>query len=212
MTYDGDRLLTQTSPTGVTLTYGYDAAGNVTSIADSQGGLTSISYDGDQIASKTYQDGTTQLRVDFTYDDMGNVLTETRYSDLAGTVLQGTSTYTYDGNQLTVLVQADGSGTVLASYSYVYDAANRLMSKTENGVTTNYVYDSTGQLIQEGTTTYSYDANGNRNSAGYVIGPDNELLSDGTNNYSYDAAGNQITATDIATGVTWTYAYNNANQ
>ena len=39
-------MLTQTDPNGLTLTYGYDAAGNVTSVADSLGGLTTSTYSG----------------------------------------------------------------------------------------------------------------------------------------------------------------------
>ena len=38
MTYNGDQLLTRTDPFGKTLTYGYNAAGNVASEADSLGG------------------------------------------------------------------------------------------------------------------------------------------------------------------------------
>ena len=56
MTYNGDQLLTRTDPFGKTLTYGYDAAGNVVSEADSLGGLTTMAYDGNRMVSQTYQD------------------------------------------------------------------------------------------------------------------------------------------------------------
>ena len=56
MTYDGNRLVTQTDPNGLTLTYGYDDDGNVISESDSQGGLTSYDYDGGRMTSLTYQD------------------------------------------------------------------------------------------------------------------------------------------------------------
>ena len=56
------------------------------SITDSQGGVTTMAYNAaGQVTSKTYQDSYTQFRVDYTYDLAGNLLTETRYSDLAGT-------------------------------------------------------------------------------------------------------------------------------
>ena len=109
-------------------------------------------------------------------------------------------------------MQTDGSGNVLASYSYSYDAAGQLSSETDNGVTTNYAYNATGELIQAGSTTYSLRRQRQPDPDRHVIGPDNELLSDGTWNYTYDAAGNQIGKVNIATGETWTYAYNNANQ
>ena len=41
------------------LTYGYDEDGNVTSISDSQGGLTKQTWDGGLLVSKTYQDSST---------------------------------------------------------------------------------------------------------------------------------------------------------
>jgi RHS repeat-associated protein len=213
MTYDGDQLLTQTDPNGLTLTYGYDDNGNVTSVQDSLGGLTTSVYDGNQLMSRQFSgpDGE-QLREDFTYDHAGNVQTQKRYADLAGTDLVGTTQNTYDGDQLTNIVQTDGSGSTLASYSYSYDHAGRLMSEIDNGVTTSYAYDSTGQLIAEGAQVHAYDKNGNGNNPGDVIGPDNELLSDGVWDYAYDAAGNLVKKVAIADGTTWTYGYDLNNQ
>ncbi len=73
-------------------------------------------------------------------------------------------------------------------------------------------YDPAGQLLSDGTATYSFDPNGNRDSTGYTTGSGNELTSDGTWNYSYDDAGNLIQKTNISTGEVWQYTYNNANQ
>jgi RHS repeat-associated protein len=214
LTYDGNRLLTRTDPSGLTLTYSYDGDGNVTSVQDSQGGLTTYQYNAaNQVTSKTFQNGTTQLRVDFTYDQAGNVLTETRYSDVAGTQLAGTTQYTYNAaNQVTSILQTAANGVVLGSFSYSYDDAGRLTSQTANGVTTNYAYDATGQLIQAGSQSYTWDANGNQTGPGVVLGPDNELLSDGTWNYTYDAAGNLIQKASMDGSTTWTYGYDDANQ
>ncbi|OAI40494.1 hypothetical protein AYO40_00745 [Planctomycetaceae bacterium SCGC AG-212-D15] len=211
MSYDGNRLITQSSANGVTLTYGYDLASNVTSSADSQGGLTNIVYDGNQVVSKTYQDANNQLRVDFTYDLAGNVLTETRYSDLAGTQLQGTTEYAYDGNELTSITHKDASGNVTAQYLYTYDLAQQLSSETDNGTPIGYSNDATGQLTSAGNTNYGYDPNGVPDGPGDVPGPNNELLSDGTWNYSYDQNGNVSGKVNIATGENWTYTYNDAN-
>ncbi len=72
-----------------TLTYSYDGAGNLQSITDSKGGSTNFTYDDNRVVKKTYSDSLTQMAVTFTYDGNGNVLTETRYSDTAGTQLQG---------------------------------------------------------------------------------------------------------------------------
>ena len=130
---------------------------------------------------------------------------------MAGTNKVGSTQYGYDGNQVTSIVQQDGSGTVLANYSYQYDVAGRLSAETDNGVTTNYAYDAAGELTQAGSTSYTYDANGNPTGTGYAIGPNNQLLSDGTWNYNYDAAGNLIQKVNIADGTTWQYGYDVAN-
>ncbi len=150
-TYANDRVLTQTDPNGITLTYTYDGDGNVTSINDSQGGVTMMAYNTDgEVTSKTYQDSATQLRIDFGYDDAGNLTSETRYNDVAGTELAGTTVYGYDGDNLTSIEYKDASGAVLADYGYTYNAAGQLISKTINANTTSYSYDATGQLVTAG--------------------------------------------------------------
>ena len=104
--------------------------------------------------------------------------------------------------------QLDGSGNSLVSYSNVFNSLNQITSETRNGVTTPYSYNSTGQLTSAGNQNYTYDANGNRNMAGYSVGVANEILTDGTYNYAYDAKGNVSTMTIIATGQYWQFGYN----
>ena len=71
----------------VTLTYGYDAAGNRTSLTDSLGGVVSYTYDERNELIQETQSGTgvAAQRADFVYDAAGNRTSLTRYSDLAGT-------------------------------------------------------------------------------------------------------------------------------
>src|SRR5262249_43594703 len=135
-----------------------------------------------------------------------------RYSDLAGTQKVGTTTNTYDGGLLKTIVQKDGAGTTLASYSYVYDTAGRLISKTENGTTTPFGYDSTSQLTSAGSKSYTYDPNGNPTSGGATVGSNNQMTSDGTWTYSYDSVGNVIRRVSSSNAQTWTYSYDNANE
>src|SRR5207248_861218 len=123
------------------------------------------------VTSKTYQDATTQLRADYSYDLNGNVLTATRYADVAGTTPVGLTQYGYAGNRLTALQHQDGSGGVLADFSYSYDAADRLTSETDDGVTTSYAYDAAGELTQDGSQSFAYDSNGNRSGTGLQTGP-----------------------------------------
>ena len=215
-TYDDlGRVKTQTDPFGLTLTYGYDTDGNVTSETDSLGGVVSSVYDSaGQLTSRLFSGPNgQQARLDLTYTPDGQVATLTRYSDLAGTNKVGFTQFSYDANGNEVQIQQqDGAGNVLDNRLYSYDSADRLISQTINGVQTSFGYDKDSQLVSAGTSTYSYDANGNRTMPGYVTGPNNQLLSDGTWNYSYDAVGNTIGKTNIQTKETWAYSYDHNNK
>jgi YD repeat-containing protein len=66
-TYLGNQVASEITATGVTLTYGYDENGNMTSIVDSLAGTTSMSYNANrQLLTKTYQDSYGQMRENFT--------------------------------------------------------------------------------------------------------------------------------------------------
>jgi RHS repeat-associated protein len=62
----------------------------------------------------------------------------------------------------------------------------------------------------DGSTTYSYDLNGNRTMAGYSTGSDNRLTFDGTYTYTYNAEGDLTQK--VSTTATWTYGWDNMNQ
>jgi YD repeat-containing protein len=83
-----------------------------------------------------------------------------------------TTSYTYDGlNRLSQAVQRNGSGSQIASYAYGYDPAGNMTSQTINGTATSMSYNAANELTAVGSTTYSYDANGNQtgNSAGLSL-------------------------------------------
>jgi hypothetical protein len=69
---------------------------------------------------------------------------------------------------------------------------------------------------QPGNESYSFDANGNRNSTGYTTSSDNQTSSDGTYTYTYDADGNRLTRTQISgsysTDYTTTYTWDYRNR
>jgi YD repeat-containing protein len=72
-----------------------------------------------------------------------------------------------------------------------------------------FTYDSGNQQLADGTSTFSYDALGNRQGGGYSTAAVNETTTDGTWTYSYDAAG-QRTGKSRGTGSTyegWSYTY-----
>ena len=224
MTYDAlKRVITTEDPFGLTLTYTYDADGNRTQVQDSLGGATTYVYDADNELTSEQFGGTGQvpLRIDMSYDSDGEVLTETRFSDLAGTqvVVNSNDTYNADG-EITSLVDRNGSGTVVASFTYTYDLDNRVLTEVNLGMTTTYTYDADSQLTSEvsplATIDYTYDAGGNRTNDNSMIGPGNRLLSDSNWAYTYDADGNLVEKVGVSPGpdkgLTWTYTYDNRNQ
>ena len=215
MTYDGNRLATQTDPNGLTLSYGYDDNGNVTSVVESQGTtvlgtIASVYNDDNLLVSRSFTDENGQeLNANLSYDESNNLASLARYNG-SGTLV-GSTQYTYDNNMVTEIQDLDGSGTQLADYQYSYNAGQLLTSETDNGTTTPYSYDATNQLVSAGSSSYAYDANGNRQMSGYVVGADNQILSDGTWTYTYDKQGNVIEKTQGIARTTWIYLYDNAN-
>jgi RHS repeat-associated protein len=67
-------------------------------------------------------------------------------------------------------------------------------------------------LTGTGSTTETYDANGNRTISGYSTTTGNQLSTDGTWTYAYDAEGNETSKTITATGEKWTYSYDERNE
>ena len=101
--------------------------------------MTTYVYDADNELTSEQFGGTgqTPLRIDMTYDADGEVLTETRYSDLAGTQVVVASSYTYNADgEVTDLLDRDSHGNTVAEFSYTYDPANRVTSETNLGMTT----------------------------------------------------------------------------
>lgn len=158
--YDGEHRLTSvTSPTGQQWTYGYDAAGNRTSSVDAKAnaagvvalGKTTATFDrAGRLVGVDYSDTTPD--VSYTYDGSGN---RTSMVDALGT-----ETRTYDAaNRLTGVARGTDS------FSYGYDAAGRITSRTyPDGTVTTLAYTYDGQLATvaapEGTTAYTYDPAG----------------------------------------------------
>jgi RHS repeat-associated protein len=143
-------------------------------------------------------------RVDFSYTADSRFDVIDRYANLAGTDLVAATGYTYDdAGRLTNLNHAKGA-TTFADYNWTFDSAGRMtqQSFTDYLGTTNtsdYSYDDTGQLTAadhdyQADESYTYDANGNRVSAGgdsYTTGDHNRMTTDGTYTYHYDAEGNR---------------------
>ena len=144
--------------------------------------------------------------VSYTYDGMGNILTETEGNTV--------KSYTYDsrgrksGYTLTI------AGETISTATYAYDTSNRLTSVTEGGKTTTYTYDANGnrasQTTDGVTTTYTY------NKANLVTGMTNKMGETVISSYAYTyyADGNMHTKAETQLDVTTntTYVYDGAGR
>jgi RHS repeat-associated protein len=234
-TFDDRGLLTAASGPSGSATLGYDAAGRLTDRQDTAGAST-FDYDArGLLASAT--DPITGTTRDLSYDAAGQ-LTSVAFTGPGGTTSH--RDYSYDdlgrvvGDQL-----VNASGTVTAGYAYGYDLDGDVTSKTVTlpgnaaSGTSTYTYDRQGRLkswVAPGgaTTSYGWDAAGNRTQAGsgsftydqrnrQLTGPDGTRVWSPTGNllsitngaqlttYAYDGLGRLTGST--AQGQSGTYAY-----
>ncbi len=208
-TYDAlNRVRTVAEPFSLSMTFSYDANSNRTVVEDSKGGRATTTYDADNRTTRRQFTGNgATLTYDYTYTARSEVATLKRYSDLGTTVVFETDT-TYDTTGRTSNIKHyNGSNTLFSNTTYAYDAADRLTTETENGSTKTYAYDNTDQLTGDGTTTVTYDANGNRNNGSYTVGTGNQITNDGTWTYTYDNAGAMTKKSKGASLETWTFEY-----
>jgi RHS repeat-associated protein len=211
--YDNrNRLTSKATPEG-TLTYTYDAAGDVKTIQSSNAGGANLAYAYDalnRLSTATDPVGATA----YTYDNVGNLQTVTYPNSVA-------HTYGYDSrNRLTNLGVA-GTGGQLAGYSYLLDATGHRLSVSElSGRTVNYGYDNlyrlTGETIAadpggvNGASSYAYDLVGNRTQKvstipGYPGGASSYNANDQLGTDTYDADGNTMQSVGLG------YAYDFEN-
>jgi RHS repeat-associated protein len=222
--YDAlDRLTAQTDVFGLALTYSYDSSSRVTQRSDSKGGVLTYVYDNaDRLTSEKLTGSGSAARVDLGYDNRDELTGLTRFTDVAGSTLVGTTVYAYDDAQrLTSIVNKTGAAATLSYYQYSLDKAGRSTQEswqsqnTTGGTisgTHTYAYDTTNQLTAADGTPYTWDLNGNSTNAGKQTGAANRLSNDGTFTYTYDAQGD-LTQQSKGSGLeTWYYGYNTLNQ
>jgi RHS repeat-associated protein len=191
------QLTTATEPAG-TSTYTYGKAGLLATDTDAASGTTgTYSYNNlSQVTSISY--GTGNDTRSYTYDPMHRLASDT-LSTAAGAQVAAIS-YGYDtSNDITSMTTSGlattGGGTGTVTNSYSYDLASRLTSWTATpasgtATTTSYGYDSDGNLVSNGASSYSYDAR-------------DELTSDSKGNtYSYTASGDLAAQTAPGGAVT----------
>jgi RHS repeat-associated protein len=191
---DADRLFSKVTPRGnvsganpadYTWTYGYDAAGNRTSVSDPLGDQATFSYD-----------DASHLVV--SVDPRGNVAG-------CGCASSYSTTYGYDaaGNPTSVTDPLSHSTT------FVFDRDGRLQSKTDPlSHSVSYDYDAVGRLSSvtapdSSITSYGYDQVGNLTTR-----TDANLHA---TSYGYDAA-HRLASVTNPLGKLWTFAYDADNE
>ncbi len=184
--YDGaDRLRTiENRRTGPVIEayssfeYRYDANGNRTGATEFQNALagsetltTTYVYDTrNQLTSVDYGNG---AALAYTYDRVGNRLSEVGIDPISGAAVNRTYRYaalpgmenvTYDG--VNALTQITDNVTPAQSIVYEYDANLNQTAKVQNGVRDSYVYNIADRMVAatvDGTTTrFDYDDDGMR--------------------------------------------------
>ena len=194
-----DRLLTTTNSDNKTITYAYDANGNVTKMTDPDHVDTVYTYDAEnRLLSVTTPAGTTR----YTYD-ADDRLKQTAFPN--NTVAD----YTYDADgRTTDILNQTLSGQLISSFHYTYDANGNRLQQVEKHSALNGLF--VGGLTE--TTNYTYDGLDRLASVQYGSGG-----ADGAMTYTYDAVGNRLTAvgtdpSDPARSVDLTYTYDEANE
>ncbi|MEV8443248.1 colicin E3/pyocin S6 family cytotoxin, partial [Actinosynnema sp. NPDC051121] len=219
MTWDSaDRVLTQTDPTGRTMTFTYGPNGGLQTgqvrVTDASGHKTVYTYTGGLLTAETRGEGTPDAGTwTYTYDPV--TLGVSTISDPAGKL----QTFTYDdhGNRTSA---SDGSGYTT---SYQYGDAGDLISTIDpRGVRTGNAYDEAGHIpagaagervltsttvaqlgqsaeIEDGnpgslpsrTTNYYYDDAAHPADLTRLVDPRGN-----TTSFGYDSSGNRTSVTD----------------
>jgi RHS repeat-associated protein len=206
LAYDPDGAQTGETWVGASpaekITYTFDAAHQLTKVADSFATLTFV-YDNDSrlTTQVTSGPGTGQPTVTLTYsyDQLGE---ETSVTDSLSS--QGITTYSYDNAQRMNKITTNYGGAPQVSLSY--DPANRLTStsrqigssSTAAQVNTTIVYDAANRMV---TVTHGYSTFGI---------PSWTTTPLATQVYSYDSA-NRLSSETDAEG-TASFSYDNANE
>ncbi|HUB24186.1 MAG TPA: RHS repeat-associated core domain-containing protein, partial [Tepidisphaeraceae bacterium] len=156
-------------------------------------------------------DANDNLIVSYTYDPAGAISEQ----------LNGNGTYTtyaYAPSGLLVhLINFAPDGAVNSRYDYTYNALDQVATMATLSGTTTYTYDANGQLTSAAlptgqVVTYQYDAAGNRTSSSetgtvtaYTTNDLDQYTSVGGYSYSYDANGDLVVSGGAGGNTTYTY-------
>ncbi len=209
----GAFLSSSTTPGGVTSSYGYNRAGDVTASTDGAGNTTQFTYDFQGNRQKTILPDGTWSQTD--YDASGQPTTSKQY-DATSTLLTQTSQI-YDGVG-NVLTSTDANGH---TNHFLYDAAGTITQQIQpvnatTSITTSFGYDANGQRTRftdgrGNAWTYGYTPWGQQQSVTAPATSTYTSAADSTTTYAYDADGQLATATQPG-GVTTSMTYDSVGQ
>jgi RHS repeat-associated protein len=188
-TYDTASRLTSVAANGTLTTYGYDDANRPTSVA--QGSQSaSIGYDNDgRRSTVTLPNGIVKT---YAYDDASE-LTDLQYGLGATSVGDLHSSFDPDGHRIAAWGSLARTNIPAPMSSATYDAANE--RSTRDGQT--QLYDADGNLLSDGTTTYTWDA---QDRLASTAGPGINV------SYAYDPFNRRIGTTVNGTETRYLYA------
>ncbi len=170
--YDSASRLTRVVQGSLFAALGYDNAGRRTNLGYSNGTTTSYAYDlASRLTGITYTGpGASVLdALTYTYDAVGNRLSQTRANGTASLVPSAVASATYDAaNEQTqfagAVLQYDANGNLTndGTNTYVWDARNRL-GTISGGVTATFSYDALGRrtskVVNGVASQFLYDGN-----------------------------------------------------
>ncbi|WP_313539507.1 RHS repeat-associated core domain-containing protein [Leifsonia aquatica] len=202
-----EQLDSITDPAAGVNSFGYNADGAPTTIGYASGDTSTVAYDNaDQPSSSALTRGATALgTVTYGRDNAGELNATTPSAGAPGS----TTSYGYNANQY---LTGFTVGTTTTSYTYdsvgdptkvgaatqVFDAAGQLC-----WTTTSTVSSPTCASPGAGSTSYSYDANGNRTGK-TPTGSTATTYGSTATTYGYNAAG-ELTTISGAASATYTY-------
>jgi len=182
-TYDSlNRLITVSQPwtTGTADTqYAYDIQDHLAQVTDAEANVTTFTTSDRDLQTRQVSpvSGTTT----YAYNEHGQLTTQVDARNV-------TTTRTVDALDRVTL--AHSSHVLTPDVTYAYDTPcafgkGRLCSITQSATVVGYAYDRFGRVMQDGSLSYQYDANGNRTQVTYPGSV--------TATYTYDYADRQST-------------------
>jgi RHS repeat-associated protein/uncharacterized repeat protein (TIGR01451 family) len=197
---------------GYTINYSYDSLGRLVKLTDGSRDLI-VQYTYNTVGLLQEKLNGNGTYTTYAYDPAGNLTSEVNYASAA--IVNSSFTYTFNAmNDMTSMTDADGNTTTYgydaigdltevtlpggATITYVYNAAGDRTEVVNNGTPTSYSSNDDNEITQVGSTTYTYDANGNLAAV---------TDSSGTSTYTYNDL-NQLISISGSDGSVTTFQYN----